>query len=328
MLKIYFKYIFILAGLSLTFFIAVMVRNNLRDTYPSEDKIDLLVDEKLQNVESLDLCMDETSIAMDDQTNSQLFEDCYYAILIDDTSKEVLASKNPYKRIYPASMTKLMTAMVVCDQIEEGKISLDDEVTISKNYYLSTPGAGNCDFSPGYRISVKNLLYGLLIDSNNFYAIILAELCAGDEAEFCRMMNEKAKELGATGTNYSNSHGLDDPNHYTTPYDTYLITKAANEYEIIRDIDSLSTYSYVYYDNYNNPVEKDIESTNLFFTDKFSLPANVTMQSWKTGTTKGAGNCLSMFVQKDGKEYYVLAAAGDSKTVLYDAMVRLICLIK
>ena len=178
----------------------------------------------------------------------------------------------------------------------------------------------------GYTISVKDLLYGLMLESNNYYALYLAEYVGGDIQSFCDRMNQKALELGATNTHFMNPHGLDDPNHYSTAYDMYLIVKEVHNHQILRDIDGFDTYTYTFYDSNGVAIDTESTATNLFVTGEVSLPATFHLESWKTGTTDGAGNCLAMYLTKDGKDYVVVASSGNSKADLYNSIIRLLCL--
>ncbi|MBQ7706785.1 MAG: D-alanyl-D-alanine carboxypeptidase [Lachnospiraceae bacterium] len=277
--------------------------------------------------DKLDSSFDDTVIYRDNNINSDLFGDCYYALLVNETDKYAYASKNVFKRMYPASMTKLMTAIVVLDSVKSGQISLDDTVTVSNHYDLSAEGGGVNELGIGSQITVKDLLYTLLIKSNNYYALILADYVAGSEQAFVELMNQKAKSIGATNTHFANPHGLDNVDHYTTAYDIYLIIKEAYSYDVIKDIDTNQTYSYTYYNSNGNPIYVDIEATNYFISGGAKLPSNFEIKVWKTGTTDGAGNCLAMYLTKDGKDYVMVASCGESKPVLYDAIVTMLCLV-
>ncbi len=315
-------------GILIFFTIISIFNNSLRDDYPEAKNMSFGISEMLKAADTTEYTMDDTVVYRSDNTNAELFPDCYYALLINETDQTVLAAKNVHERMYPASMTKFMTAMVVCDKIESGEVKLTDKVIVSDYYDLTYDGVAPAEIVYGDIISVKDLLYGLLIESNNYYALILADHIAGSEAAFCDLMNKKAASIGATGTHYMNPHGLDHPDHYSTAYDTYLITKEAHTYELIREIDEYTTYSYSFQSSAGYLIEKDIQATNYFLNGNVSLPANFDICTWKTGTTDGAGNCLAMYVTKGDKNYVVIASSGDSKAVLYDAMVELLCLIK
>lgn len=311
------------------FFLVVSIFNNsVKDEYPEASKMTFGISEMLKASDTTEYTLDDTVVYRSDNTNAELFDDCYYALMINETDQEVIAAKNAHERMYPASMTKYMTAMVVCDKIESGDINLNSTVTLTRDYDLTYDGVAPADIFYGDEIAVKDLLYGLMIESNNYYALILADYVAGSEEAFCALMNQKAKSIGATGTHYMNPHGLDNPEHYSTAYDIYLITKEAYKYDLIREIDEFDSYSYSYISSEGYLINREIYPTNYFLNGNVDLPANYDVHVWKTGTTDGAGNALSMYVTKNDKTYIVIAASGDSKQVLYDAMVKLLCLVK
>ncbi|MBP3233296.1 MAG: D-alanyl-D-alanine carboxypeptidase [Eubacterium sp.] len=259
------------------------------------------------------------AIATDEEINAGQFKnDCYAALLIDNENKEVLVSHNALRRIYPASTTKLMTGLVVCDALNAGEISLEDKVTLEHDTPIYEEGAVVSDLRAGFTISVRNLLYGLMMRSYNDYAVILAELISGSEEAFCDRMNQKAMELGATNCHFVNSHGLHDDDHYITAYDMYLIINEAKKYDILKEIDSYDTFTYSYIDDYENVREDDISSTNQFISGSVKLPSNIKIHEWKTGTTDLAGNILTMNVEIEGKSYSLFVADGVSQDDLYN----------
>ena len=211
-----------------------------------------------------------------------------------------------------------MTALVVCDALYAGQFGLEDEITIDHDPNITEEGALKSEIKPGCTITVRNLLYGLLMKSYNDYAVILAELVAGNQASFCDLMNQKALEIGATGSHFANPHGLHDDNHYITAYDMYLILQEAEKYDIIREIDSYDSFSYTYTDAEGAICEDDITPTNMFLAGNIALPSNITINSWKTGTTELAGNILAMNVTIDDKEYSMFVADSVSPDDLYD----------
>lgn len=313
--------------LSAAIFIIGTVKNNIDDTYTAPQEMIIYTDEELLARSEFTGTMTDAVVPADFELNATGFDNLYYALVIDETSHETVAAKNPHKRMYPASMTKLMTAIVVCDQLEAGIISKDDVVTLDKNYSISVPGVGTSELTYGCSITVDNLMHGLLVESDNYYALILADYIAGDVESFCKMMNDKANTLGATNTHYMNPHGLDDPDHYSTAYDTYLIIKEAESHSYITEIAQLSEYSYLYHDSYGQAVEKEIHATNMFVRGKAALPSGYNITAWKTGTTTGAGNCLSMYLEGGSKDYIVVAASKEDRKDLYNSIVELICLI-
>ena len=158
------------------------------------------------------------------------------AILQDFLSGEILYEKDPDKSIYPASMTKIMTAIVAFDLIRSGDLSLDEKFLISENAWrLSSAGYSSMFIMVGDEVSVENLLKGIIIASGNDACIALAEGIAGTEDEFAIMMTSKAKELGMENTNFANSSGINDTNNVSTVRDilimsNYLIKEFPDEY--------------------------------------------------------------------------------------------------
>ena len=258
------------------------------------------------------------AVATGEEINAGQFKDCYAAILVNNETREMIVSHNALKRIYPASTTKLMTGIVVCDALNNGEISLEDKVTLTHDTPIYEEGALVSDLHAGFTISVRNLLYGLMMRSYNDYAVILAEMICGSEEAFCDRMNQKAREIGATNSHFVNSHGLHADDHYITAYDMYLILNEAKKYDILKEIDSYDTFTYSFIDDYDNEREDDISPTNQFLSGSYKLPSNIKMHEWKTGTTDLAGNILTMNVEIDGKSYSIFVADGDSQDSLYN----------
>ena len=147
-------------------------------------------------------------------------------ILVDYHSDEVLYELDPDSQIYPASMTKIMTAIVAFDLLKKNKLSLDDKFTISENAWrLSQAGYSSMFIMINDQVSVENLLKGIIIASGNDACVALAEGIAGSESNFADMMNEKAGEIGMTSTNFTNSSGINDPDNISTVRDIAIMSK-------------------------------------------------------------------------------------------------------
>ena len=147
-------------------------------------------------------------------------------ILVDYHSDEVLHEFDPDAQIYPASMTKIMTAIVAFDLLKKEKLSLDDQFTISENAWrLSQAGFSSMFIMINDQVSVEDLLKGIIIASGNDACVALAEGIAGSEENFADMMNEKAGEIGMTSTNFTNSSGINDPDNISTVRDIALMSK-------------------------------------------------------------------------------------------------------
>ena len=163
------------------------------------------------------------------------------AILQDYLSGEIIYEKDPDQQIYPASMTKIMTSIIVFDLIKKGDLSLDDKFMVSENAWrLSKSGYSSMFIMVGDEVSVENLLKGIIIASGNDACVALAEGVAGSEEEFAIMMNSKAKEIGMTNTNFANSSGIDHINNYSTVKDimlmsNYLIKNYPENYKLFKE---------------------------------------------------------------------------------------------
>ena len=147
-------------------------------------------------------------------------------ILIDYHSDEILYELEPDAQIYPASMTKIMTAIVAFDLIKKNKLSLNDQFTVSENAWrLSQAGYSSMFIMINDQVSVEDLLFGIIIASGNDACVALAEGIAGSEENFAEMMNEKAGEIGMTSTNFTNASGINDPDNISTVRDIAIMSK-------------------------------------------------------------------------------------------------------
>lgn len=239
-------------------------------------------------------------------------------LLINQTKNTVIDALNPHKQIYPASMTKIITAIVVMDAINQGDISLQDTVVIQKKIEFNESNVLLLGLQPGDYITVDELLHGLLISSYNDCAVALARYVAGSVSAFVDLMNEKALELGATNSHFVNPHGLHDNNHYTTPYDLYLLFKCFLENDTLVSIEGNSEYTLKFYRD-GELVEAKLTTTNGFLSDSFDMPAGYHITGWKTGTTEKAGNCIILeFVKDDTDEKYIcLVSNATDRDTLY-----------
>ena len=203
-------------------------------------------------------------------------------LLMDFTTGQVLAESNADARVEPASITKVMTAYIVSAELAKGKIKLDDGVFISENAWRS--GGASTEGSTSFlalnsKVPLKDLLYGMIIQSGNDAAIALAEHVAGSEATFAELMNQYAAKLGMTGSHFTNASGLPDPNHYSTAHDIGLLARA-----VIHD----------YPEDYKIYAIKEFEWNGITQHNRNSLLwRDATVDGIKTGHTKDAGFCLT-----------------------------------
>ena len=152
--------------------------------------------------------------------------DAKTAILLDYNSGEILYELEPDMSIYPASMTKIMTSIIAFDLLTQDKIKLDDEVVVSENAWrLSKSGYSSMFIMLGDKVTIEDLLKGIIIVSGNDACVALAEAIAGTESNFAEMMNEKAEEIGLENSNFTNSSGINDPDNYSTVKDIAIMSK-------------------------------------------------------------------------------------------------------
>lgn len=243
------------------------------------------------------------------------------AFMVDITKNEMMFAKNIYDRIYPASITKLMTALLI---LKYGDLSSVTVVT-TDNAGITVPGAKLCGFKEGDLVSLDTLLNCLLVYSGNDACIIAAECLFGSEAAFVQKMNEEAKLIGATNTNFMNSHGLHDVNHYTTTYDTYLIFMECLKYENFIPIINQLSYRAAYENKEGIIMDKYFETTNMFLLKTMEAPDGVIVFGGKTGSTGDAGDCLILLSEKaDSTKYITAVFKASSKNSLYSQIAYLL----
>lgn len=225
------------------------------------------------------------------------------AVLMGLDSGEVLFQKNSGEKIYPASLTKLMTALVILDQFED----LDHTVTLPGEVFdcLSGSGASMAGFLPGEQLTLRDLLYGCMLPSGADAAMGLACVTAGSEENFAELMNGKAAELGMAHTHFKNATGLHDPGHYTTVMDMVVLLRAGLKNPDFREL--LTTFDYQTEPTNRHPGGAGLRSTLSSLMDTPS-PNGVTLLGGKTGYTEEAGLCLASLAEKGGKEYIAVTA--------------------
>lgn len=224
-------------------------------------------------------------------------------IVIDAKSGAVLYGKNIHERYYPASITKILTALIVLENCK-----LDDTFTFSHNaVYNVEAGSSSAGYDEGDTITVKDALYAMLIKSANEVANGLAEHCAGSIENFALMMNEKAASLGCKNSHFSNPSGLNDENHYTTAYDFALIAKAAFNNKTLVDIDSVRYYELP--PSKLNPEGQTIYAHHSMIKKNSSNYYEYAICG-KTGYTSLAGNTLVTYAKKENLQLITVILNG------------------
>lgn len=242
------------------------------------------------------------------------------AVLFDVNGAETLYAKNAHETLHPASLTKVMTALVA---LENG--NLDQVLTAGSSVNITESGAVLCGLKTGDTMTLDQALRILLVYSANDAAMLIAEGIGGSVENFVEMMNEEARRLGATNTNFANPHGLTDANHYTTAYDLYLIFNEAVKYDTFNEIIRMSSYQTTYYDKDGKAKEFNKTTTNLFVRGDYSAPSNVNVIGGKTGTTNAAGHCLMLLSRdENGSPYISVILRSSSTDTLYSGMIDLL----
>ena len=226
-----------------------------------------------------------------------------YAVLMDASTGEVLAEQNADTQMYPASMTKILTAVTAMESVN----SLDEIVTMPYEIYaaLYEEGASMAGFEAGEQASVRQLLYGVILPSGAECCIALADLIDGSESAFVQRMNEKAQALGMSSTHFVTCTGLHDAQHYSTVRDIAVLLQYALQSSDFREIFTAHSYSVA-------PTAQHPEGFTFYSTMFQSLgDASVTggeILGGKTGYTEEAGLCLASLAQVNGREYILVTA--------------------
>ena len=237
-------------------------------------------------------------------------------LLLDLDDRKVLYSKQALQKVYPASITKIMTAMLA---LKYG--NMDDVVTITQENLNLEEGSQVCGFWAGDQVTMDQLLHCLLVYSGNDAAAAIAEHVGGSTDGFVEMMNSYARELGCTGTHFTNPHGLQDENHYTTPYDIYLMLNEAFTYPEFTEITELPSYTVTYTGSDGTEKSTTLTATDHYLTGEATAPKDVTILGGKTGTTEVAGNCLAILTQNAyGKTFVSIVMGAATKELLYQEM--------
>ena len=229
---------------------------------------------------------------------------CKAALLMDAETGTVLYSFHGDDKNYPASITKIMTSLVVLEAVDKGEIALDTPVTASAQAVNLPLGSSTADIKAGETLTIQQLLYCDLLPSGNDACNILAEALGGTTADFAARMNAKAQELGMKDSHFTNPHGLHDPEHYTTAYDIYLMAREAMSNETFRTVVRTAYYTLP---ATNLQPERTIYSSNGLLTGYYAGTGYTYSKAIgiKTGYTGEAGRCLaSAAMDEEGRTFY------------------------
>ena len=223
------------------------------------------------------------------------------AILADPNTSEILYEKNAHEKMYPASITKVMTCLLILEAVDRGELSLEQVVTAGSGLHTGIgANASTADIKAGEQIRIIDLLYAALIPSANEACNVMAEAVSGDVASFVELMNQRAAELGMTDTHFANTHGYHDDNHYTTAYDIFLMCQEAMKHETFRTIVSSKNYELPATNLHEEP--RTVHSTNALISNwnvtgyLYSYATGI-----KTGSTPEAGLCLAASATREDR---------------------------
>lgn len=230
------------------------------------------------------------------------------AILMDAGSGKIILEKNSHERYYPASVTKIMTMLLIMEGIKNGRISLDDEVVISDN--AASLGGSQIFLSPGDVVSLKNLVIGVGVGSGNDASVAVAEHCYGSEETFVQKMNEKARHLGMDNTHFMNPHGLHDDDHYTTPYDVTIMSRELLKYPQIH------TWLTIWMDEHF--LQGQIRSGEVYLSNSNKLIRSYPgADGLKTGFTNEAKHCISATAKKEDTRFLAVILSAPSSDIRF-----------
>lgn len=224
-------------------------------------------------------------------------------LLMDVKSGKVIGNLNGEERIYPASMTKIMTAIVALEAFSD----LDHEITLSENIFYALDGqdATQAGFQPGESVRVRDLVYGVMLPSGAECCLALADEASGSEEAFVEKMNKKAKSIGMKDTHFMDCTGLHDPEHYSTAYDIALLLKYALHNDTFREVAESHFHS--------TPATNVHPDGITYYSTMFKNMSDTSVTGGeilggKTGYTSEAGHCLASFAQIYGREYILVTA--------------------
>lgn len=252
-----------------------------------------------------DLCVVDKDIS----SSAVSLSDVGAAALFDLNSGKTLYAKNANKQLPPASITKVMTALVAMKHAP-----MDQVLTASDNVLITEPGAQLCGLKPGDSMTLDQALHIMLIHSANDVAVMIAEGVGDTVDGFVGMMNEEARALGATNCNFVNPNGLTADGHYVTAYDLYLIFSEALKYDVFNEIIHMTTYNTTFTAKDGSDKTLDLKTLNLYLRGDYTAPDNITVIGGKTGTTNAAGHCLILLSRDKSSNPYISVILNSAST--------------
>lgn len=269
---------------------------------------------------SADLCVAAEDVSMENAPSTDTLK---AAALFDVDGRNTDFAYKIHEKMYPASLTKLMTALVAFDSGAD----LSETVVVSSNADSGRFALDEqtCGIKEGDQLSLESLLYGLLVYSGNDNAVAIAEHVGGSVDKFADMMNAKAQEIMATDSHFVNPNGLHNENHYTTAYDIYLIFNECIKNDKFMEIIQADSYEADVKRADGSNIIIKWEPTSYYALGEAELPKSGKIIGGKTGTTLKAGNCLVLLDESDsGKPFISIVMGAETKEILYQDMTALI----
>ena len=305
------------------FVICIMLKNNNNDITPEEvtqGEIKTTQPKEEEIIETPEPTEEPWSFVAESTKDTAKFPKSVVSsngVLIDVEKGTILAGKGAKKKIYPASMTKILTVLVAAEHVTEEQ--MEDKVTITAEItdYCYVNDCSNVGFAKKEKVPVKDLFYGTILPSGADAALGLANYVAGSEKEFVKLMNEKLEELGlADTTHFTNCVGIYNDNHYSTAYDMAVILKAASENELCQKVLNARTYT----TTATKKHKKGIEISNWFLRRIEDKDTKGEVLYAKTGFVNQSGNCAASMACDGNGEHYICVTVGSTSSwrCIYD----------
>ena len=227
------------------------------------------------------------------------------AILIEKSTGRILCEQNSHEQLSPASVTKVMSLLLICEALSDGRIALSDIVTCSE--HAASMGGSQIYLEPGEKMSVEDLLKSVVLGSANDAVVALAEHLSGSEEAFAAAMNERARELGCADTNFLNACGLDVDGHVTSAHDVALMSRA-----LLLAYPDIRNYTTIWMDSVRDGAFQ-LTNTNRLIRSYDG------MTGLKTGFTSRAGHCLAATAERDGMELICAVLGSSTSAERFDA---------
>lgn len=288
----------------------------LRDRYDLRGRTECLLRETAPSSALSPFAASLAVVSEEDESSEGETIGANSGLLIEEGQEHPIFSKHAFQKMNPASTTKIMTCLVALEHVD-----LSEVWTAGPEVRVSEPNASMAGIKEGDQLTAEQVLYGLMLESGADAANMVALHVAGGEERFVALMNEKAKQIGAVHTHYTNTHGLTAEGHYTDAYDLYLILHEAMKNRQFPAFAGTDRYRVEYLNQSGEKQSREWESTNYYLNGKAQLPPGLQVLAGKTGTTMAAGACLAQASRtEDGSVVYSILLKAANHDSLYREM--------